>query len=81
MRWGSRHESTFVVLGLCFEVDDLYTIRAPIIQNIIYIMFERDICEKYQSRNKQFPEPKVEGNLVSRLVFFRKYPSQYDISV
>jgi hypothetical protein len=39
--------------------------------NIIYryIMFGRGICEKYQSRDEQFPEPKCEWNLVSRLVF------------
>jgi hypothetical protein len=29
-------------------------------------MFGRGICEKYQSRDEQFPE----GNLVSRMVFF-----------
>jgi len=34
-----------------------------------YIMFVRGICEKYQSRDETFPEPKGEGNLVSRLVF------------
>jgi hypothetical protein len=33
-----------------------------------YIMFGRGTCEKYQSRDEQFPEPI--GNLVSRLVFF-----------
>ena len=31
-------------------------------------MLGRGICEKYQSRNEKFPEPKGEGNLVSRLV-------------
>ena len=31
-------------------------------------MFGRGICEKYQSRDEKFPEPKGEGNLVSRLV-------------
>jgi hypothetical protein len=41
-----------------------------------YIMFGRGICEKHQSRDEIFPEPKGEGNLVSRLFFFRKYPSQ-----
>jgi hypothetical protein len=41
-----------------------------------YIMFGRGICEKYQSRNEKLPEPKGEGNLVSILVFFCKYPSQ-----
>jgi hypothetical protein len=35
-------------------------------------MFGRGICEKYQSRDEKFPEPNGEGNLVSRLVFFRK---------
>jgi hypothetical protein len=34
-----------------------------------YIMFGRDLCEKYQSRDEQFTEP------------ISKYPSQYDISV
>ena len=33
-------------------------------------MFGRGICEKYQSRDEQFPEPNGEGNLDSRLVFF-----------
>ena len=42
-----------------------------------YIMFGRDICEKYQSRDEKFPDPKDEGNSVSRLVFFTI--SQYDI--
>ena len=32
-------------------------------------MFGRGICEKYQSRDEQFPEPNGEGNLVSRLVY------------
>jgi hypothetical protein len=50
-----------------------------------YIMLGRAICEKYQSRDEQFPEPKgdgnlvsrLEGNSVSRLVFFAiKYHSQ-----
>ena len=27
-----------------------------------YIMFGRGICEKYQSRDEKFPEPKGEGN-------------------
>ena len=46
-----------------------------------YIMFGRGICEKYQSRDEKFPEPKGEGNLVSRLVFFVNTPSKHDISV
>jgi hypothetical protein len=46
-----------------------------------YIMFGRGICEKYQSRYEQFPEPNVEGNLVSRLVFFANTPPKHDISV
>ena len=37
-------------------------------------MFGRGIYEKYQSRDEQFPEPNVEGNLVSRLVFFANTP-------
>jgi hypothetical protein len=43
-----------------------------------YIMFGRDICEKYQSRDEKFPDPKDEGNLVSRLVFF-KLPNSFGI--
>jgi len=35
-----------------------------------YIMFGRGICKKYLSSAEKFPEPKVEGNLVSRLVLF-----------
>jgi hypothetical protein len=46
-----------------------------------YIMFGRGICEKYQSRDENFPEPKGEGNLVSRLVFFANTPPKHDISV
>jgi hypothetical protein len=46
-----------------------------------YIMFGRGICEKYQSRDEKFPEPKGEGNLVSRLVFFANTPPKHDISV
>ena len=46
-----------------------------------YIMFGRGICEKYQSRDEQFPEPNGEGNLVSRLVFFANTPPKHDISV
>jgi hypothetical protein len=44
----------------------------------MYIMFGSGICEKYQSRDEKFHEPKGEGNLVSRLVFFANtlYPSQ-----
>jgi len=46
-----------------------------------YIMFGRDICEKYQLRDEKFPEPKGEGNLVSRLVLFANTPPKHDISV
>jgi hypothetical protein len=35
-------------------------------------MFGRGICEEYQSRVEKFPEPKGEGNLLSRLVFEKK---------
>jgi hypothetical protein len=35
-----------------------------------YIMFGRGICEKYQSRDETFPEPKGEENLFSRLILF-----------
>jgi hypothetical protein len=35
-------------------------------------MFGRGICEKYQSRDEKYSEPKGEGSLVSRLalIFF-----------
>jgi hypothetical protein len=46
-----------------------------------YIMLGRGIFEKYQSRDEKFPEPKGEGNLVSRLVFFANTPPKHDISV
>ena len=46
-----------------------------------YIMFGRGICEKYQLRDEKFPEPKGEGNLVSRLVLFANTPPKHDISV
>jgi hypothetical protein len=42
-------------------------------------MFGRGICEKYQSRDEQFPEPNDERNLVSRLVFFVNTPPKHDI--
>ena len=38
-------------------------------------MFGRGTCEKYQSRDEIFPELNVEGNLVSRLVFFANTPT------
>jgi hypothetical protein len=44
-------------------------------------MFGRGISEKYQWRDEKFPEPKGEGNLVSRLVFFANTPPKHDISV
>jgi hypothetical protein len=47
----------------------------------IYHVWEKGICEKYQSRDEKFPEPKGEGNLVSRLVFFANTPPKHDISV
>ena len=40
-------------------------------------MFERGICEKYQSRDEQFPEPNGEGHLVSRLVFIENTPPKH----
>ena len=40
-------------------------------------MFGRGICEKYQSRDENFPEPNGEGNLVSRPVFFMIYLFNY----
>jgi hypothetical protein len=46
-----------------------------------YIMFRRGICEKNQSRDEKFPEPKGEWNLVSRLVFFANTLPKHDISV
>ena len=44
-------------------------------------MFGRGICEKYQSRDEQFPEPNGKRNLVSRLVFFANTPPKHVISV
>jgi hypothetical protein len=43
-------------------------------------MFGRCICEKYQSRDEQFPMPNGKGNLVSRMVFFANIPPKHDIS-
>ena len=40
-----------------------------------YIMFGRGICEKYQSRDEQFPERNGEGNLVSRKITRNKTES------
>jgi hypothetical protein len=44
-------------------------------------MFGRGICEKYKSRDEKFSDPKGEGTLVSRLVFFANTPPRHDISV
>ena len=44
-------------------------------------MLGRGIFEKYQLRDEKFPEPKGEGNLVSRLVFFANTPPKHDIFV
>ena len=44
-------------------------------------MFGRGICEKYQSRDEQFPKPNGKGNLISRLVFVANTPPKHDISV
>ena len=44
-------------------------------------MLGRGICEKYQSREKKFPKPNGDGNLVSRWVFFANTPPKHDISV
>jgi hypothetical protein len=44
-------------------------------------MFGRGICEKYQSRDEKFSEPKGEGNLVSRLVFFTNTPPKHDKTI
>ena len=44
-------------------------------------MSGRGICEKYQSRDEKFSDPKGKGNLVSRLVFFANTPPKHDISV
>jgi hypothetical protein len=38
------------------------------------IVLGRGICEKYQSRDETYPEPKDEANLVSRLAFFVNSP-------
>jgi len=43
-----------------------------------YIIFGRGICEKYQSRDEQYPGPNGEGNLVSSLVFFANTPPKHD---
>ena len=46
-----------------------------------YIMFGRGICEKYQSRDKQFPRAEWRGKFSPRLVFFANTPPKHDISV
>jgi hypothetical protein len=53
----------------------------PFTDTLVTNMFGRGICEKYQSRDEQFPVPNGEGNLVSRLVFFANIPPKHDISV
>ena len=47
----------------------------------IYHVWEGYLRKKKQSRDEQFPEPKGEGNLISRLVYFANTPPKHDISV
>ena len=68
-----------MVLYIYFEAETKILQVVRIIYR--YIMFGRGICEKYQLRDEKFPEPKGEGNLVSRLVFFTNTPPKPDISV
>jgi hypothetical protein len=68
-----------MVLYIYFEAETKILQVVRIIYR--YIMFGRGICEKYQLRDEKFPEPKGEGNLVSRLVFFANTPPKHDISV
>jgi hypothetical protein len=68
-----------MVLYIYFEAETKILQVVRIIYR--YIMFGRGICEEYQLRDEKFPEPKGEGNLVSRLVFFANTPPKHDISV
>jgi hypothetical protein len=68
-----------MVLYIYFEAETKILQVVRIIYR--YIMFGKGICEKYQLRDEKFPEPKGEGNLVSRLVFFANTPPKHDISV
>jgi hypothetical protein len=47
----------------------------------MYIMFGRGIYEKYQLRDKNFPRAERQGKFSLKIGVFRKYPSQYNISV
>jgi hypothetical protein len=51
----------------------------PIIHFGVIVLFTSPICEKYQSRDEKFPEPNVERNLVSRLVFFANTLPKHDL--
>ena len=44
-------------------------------------MFGRGICEKYQSRDEKYSRAEGRGIFSLKTGIFRKYPSQYDISV
>ena len=78
------HETYFsipVIITISVSRKKIYT---NVINNwgIIYkyIVFGRGICGKYKSRDEKLPKPNVEGNLVSRLVFFANTPPKHDIS-
>ena len=60
-----------MVLYIYFEAEIFFLQVVRIIYR--YIMFGRGIREKYQLRGEKFPEPKGEGNLVSRLVYLFNY--------
>jgi hypothetical protein len=40
-------------------------------------MLGRGICEKYQSEDEKFPEPKGKGNLVSSMIYLFNYTEYY----
>jgi hypothetical protein len=46
----------------------------PIVFYIDILYLGGGICEKYQSRDEKYSEPKGEGSLVSRLAFFANTP-------
>ena len=65
----------FMVLTKCIDLSLIRNIEYLLKSQILnrYIMFGRGICEKYQSRDKKFPELRGEENLVSRLVFVCRF--------
>jgi hypothetical protein len=69
--------------GICENVFHFFTLTCRKPPNSFGILqpLSNKTNRNYQSRDEKFPEPKDDGNLVSRLVFFANTPPKHDISV